>query len=171
MTVSIIAAVARNQVIGKDNSLPWHLPGDMQFFKEKTKGHHVLTGRKNYDSIPEKFRPLPNRTNIVITGNADHSAPGAHIFGSIEEGIEFARNNNETELFIIGGGQIYERTLALDLIDKMYITWVDAEPEGQIHFPPFDATQWREIERTDHSADEKNKYPFSIRTYDKLAKP
>jgi dihydrofolate reductase len=165
MIVSIIAAVARNRVIGKNNDLPWHLPNDMRFFKEKTKGHHVLTGRKNYDSIPEKFRPLPGRTNIVVTRNENYHAPGAEMFKTIEEGIAFAKANGEQELFVMGGGQIYEHALQLALVDKMYITWVDAEPEGDIRFPDFDRNVWKEVESLENPSDERNAFAHTFTTY------
>jgi dihydrofolate reductase len=103
MIVSGIAAVADNHVIGKDNQLIWRLPADMRHFKKMTEGHCVITGRKNYESIPVKFRPLINRTNIVVTRQSTYSAPGATIAHSIDEAIETARNIGETEVFIIGG--------------------------------------------------------------------
>src|ERR1035437_7885391 len=107
--ISIIVAVAENNVIGKDNSLIWHLPADMKYFKEKTSGHCVITGRKNYESIPAKFRPLPNRTNIVITRQANFKALGATVVSSIEEAIEKAKQRGDTEIFIIGGAEIYKQ--------------------------------------------------------------
>src|SRR5688572_5703899 len=122
MKVSIIVAISENNVIGKDNSLIWHLPADMKFFKEKTTGHCIITGRKNYESIPEKFRPLPNRTNIVISRNFNYSSPGAEVVNSLEEAIEFAKAKKETEAFIIGGGQIFEETLAKNLASVLYVT-------------------------------------------------
>jgi len=165
MKVSIIAAVARNRVIGRNNDLPWHLPNDMRFFKEKTKGHHVLTGRKNYDSIPEKFRPLPNRTNIVVTRNESYNALGAEMFKTIEEGIAFAKANGEPELFIMGGGQIYKHAIQLGVVDKMYITWVVAEPNGDIFFPEFDRNIWDKVESLKSPSDEKNAFAHIFTTY------
>src|SRR5690606_5688943 len=113
MIVSLIAALSRNNVIGKDNDLPWNLPDDMKYFMQTTKGHHCIMGRKNYESIPEKFRPLPNRTNIVVTRQEKFQAPGCIIVHSIDEGLAIARTNKETETFIIGGAEIYKTSLAV----------------------------------------------------------
>ena len=106
MRISIIVAVASNGVIGRDNDLVWRLRDDMKFFSDTTKGHAVLTGRRNYESIPERFRPLPNRANIVVTRNPNYEAPGADVVHSLEAGIECARALKVDELCIIGGGQI-----------------------------------------------------------------
>src|SRR6188472_2028406 len=124
MIISMIAALARNGVIGKANDLPWHLPDDMKFFMQTTKGHHVIMGRRNYESIPEKFRPLPNRANIVVTRQEDFDAPGCIVTHSIEEGLEIARQNKEFEVFIIGGAEIYNQGFAL--ATKLYLTEVHA---------------------------------------------
>ena len=107
MKVSLIVAVAENGVIGKDNDLIWHLPKDMRFFKETTMGHHVIMGRKNFESIPHKYRPLPDRTNIVITRQSEYKAEGCIVVNSVETALEIAKNNGDIEHFIIGGGQIY----------------------------------------------------------------
>lgn len=165
MIVTIIVAVAQNRVIGIDNDLPWHLHNDMMFFKNTTKGHHVLTGRKNYESIPERFRPLPSRVNIVVTRNEEFSAPGAEIVRTIEDGIAMAKKAGETELFVMGGGQIYEQVLDMDLVDKMYITWVEAEPNGDTHFPDLDYEKWTETERKVFPATDKDQYAHTIVTY------
>ncbi len=101
MIISLIAALTENHVIGKNNDLPWKLPDDMKFFMDTTKGHHVILGRKNYDSLPVKFKPLPNRTNIVVTRQRGFSAEGCQIVHSIEEGLEIAKTNNEPEVFIM----------------------------------------------------------------------
>lgn len=103
MILSLIAALSKNNVIGKNNDLPWYLPNDMKYFMQITKGHCVLMGRKNYESLPEKFRPLPNRTNILVTRQANFNAPGCVIFNTIEQGIIYAKEKGETELFVIGG--------------------------------------------------------------------
>src|SRR5258706_13667816 len=116
MTISLIAAVSENNVIGKDNQLPWYLPADMKYFREKTMGHCVITGRKNYDSIPEKFRPLPGRTNIIISRNPDLKIPGAIVVHSLQEAIQFVSQKKETECFIIGGREIFKQ--ALEYCDK-----------------------------------------------------
>ena len=160
MSISIIVAVAENNVIGKDNSLIWHLPADMKFFKEKTTGHCVIMGRKNYESIPEKFRPLPNRTNIIITHQKNYNALGAIVVNSVEEAINKAKKNGDNEIFIIGGAEIFNQTL--DQTDKIYYTKIYHSFEGDTFFPEIDLKKWKEIRRTDHNADEKNKYSYSF---------
>src|SRR3954471_6943606 len=117
--ISIIVACSENNVIGANNSLIWHLPADMKFFKEKTTGHCIITGRKNYESIPEKFRPLPNRTNIVITRQSDYSAPGASVVNSLEAALEKAKATGDEEIFIIGGAEIFNQ--ALRYTDRIYL--------------------------------------------------
>jgi dihydrofolate reductase len=111
MIISQIAAVAENRVIGRNNDLPWKLPDDMKFFMNTTKGHHVIMGRKNYESLHEKFRPLPNRTNIVVTRQKDFKAPGCHVVHSIDDALKIAEQNNEPEVFVIGGAEIYSLAL------------------------------------------------------------
>ena len=106
MKVSIIVAIAHDNVIGKNNDLVWHLPKDMKFFMDSTLNHYVIMGRRNYDSIPEKYRPLKNRTNVVVTRNTDFQAPDCVVVSSIQQGIEAAQENGDKECFIIGGGQI-----------------------------------------------------------------
>lgn len=166
MGVSLIVAVAENGVIGKDNDLIWHLPKDMRFFKETTMGHHVIMGRKNFESIPERFRPLPNRTNVVISRQSDYQAAGCIVVNSLEAALEIAQQNGDTEPFIIGGGQIYKLALVGNLVDKVYLTKVHHSFEGDTFFPEL-STEWKEIARVDHQADEKNAYNFSFITYTK----
>lgn len=168
MKVSIIVAVAENNVIGKDNTLIWHLPKDMQYFKKKTEGHHIITGRKNYISIPKKFRPLVNRTNIVLTHQVDFKEPNCVVLHSLEDAILYAKNNNETELFIIGGGQIYKEAIDKNLVDKMYITHVHQAFEGDTYFPEIDTTHWKIINSEKHYNDEKHKYSFTFVEYQKI---
>jgi len=165
MFISIIVAVAENNVIGKDNALIWHLPADMKFFKEKTTGHCVITGRKNYESIPEKFRPLPNRTNIIITRQKDYHAPGAIIVGSIEAAIDKAKQTGDDEIFIIGGAEIFKQTL--HLTDNIYYTKIYHSFEGDTFFPDIDLNKWKEISKTEHYPDEKNKYRYSFIQFEK----
>ncbi len=164
--ISLIVAVAENNVIGKDNTLIWHLPADMKYFKEKTTGHTIITGRKNYESIPEKFRPLPNRTNIVITRQKDYNASGAIVCNTIESAIERAKQNNDTEIFIIGGAEIYKQSL--HLADKIYLTKIKHHFEGDAFFPEINFNEWKETERTAGITDEKNKYPHDFITYEKI---
>lgn len=142
MIRSIIVAIAKNNAIGKDNDLLWHIPEDMRFFKKTTNGHCIITGRKNYESIPEKYRPLPNRTNIVVTRNTEYLAEGAIVLNSIEAALEYANSLAEEEVFIIGGGQIYAEALNLGLVDKMYITHVDKAFEADTFFPVIEIEKW-----------------------------
>src|SRR5215213_1896787 len=107
MIISLIAALSKNRVIGKNNDLPWQLPDDMKYFMQTTKGHHCIMGRKNYDSIPAKFKPLPLRTNIVVTRQQNLDAPGCIVVDSIEQALAVAAGHSESEVFIIGGAEIY----------------------------------------------------------------
>ena len=158
MIISIIAAVAENGVIGGNNKLPWHLPLDMRFFMKTTEGHCILTGRRNYESIPEKFRPLKNRTNIVVTRQQNYAEETAElkIVGSLEEGIEIARKLKEKELFIIGGGQVYEQAMAL--ADRLYITEIKHQFQGDTYFPDIDPSKWEEVSRIKCAVDKHNAY-------------
>jgi dihydrofolate reductase len=158
--ISIIVAVAENNAIGKNNQLLWHLPADMKFFKEKTIGHCVITGRKNYESIPEKFRPLPNRTNIVITRQKNYNAPGAVVVSSLEEAIEKAKAISNDEIFIIGGGEIYAQSLSL--ADKIYLTKVHRTFDADTFFPELNLDDWEIISSIKYDADDKNEYPFTF---------
>ncbi len=167
MRVSLIVAVANNGVIGKDNDLIWHLPKDMKFFKETTLGHHVIMGRKNFESIPEKYRPLPNRTNVVITRQSDYKAEGCVVVNSVEEALEIAEQNGDTEPFIIGGGQIYKIALEQNLVDKIYLTKVHHTFEGDTFFPEL-GNYWKESERIDCKADEKHAHDYSFLTFEKI---
>ncbi len=164
--ISIIVAVSENNVIGKDNTLIWHMPADMKFFKETTTGHCIITGRKNYESIPEKFRPLPNRINIVITRQKDYDAPGTIIVGSVEEAIQKATETGDKEIFIIGGGEIFRQSL--HLTDKIYFTRIHHSFEGDVFFPELSTTEWKEVNRRDFKADEKNKYDYSFIEYQRI---
>lgn len=163
MKISMIAAVAENRVIGKNNDLVWRLPDDMKFFMQKTTGHHVIMGRKNFESLPPKFSPLPNRTNIVITRQEDLFIDGAHVVNSFDDALKIARNGREEEAFIIGGGEIYKMGLAV--ADIMYITEIKASFDGDAFYPDFDKSQWIEVERINHPIDEKHKYEFDFVTY------
>ena len=163
MKISMIAAMSRNRVIGKNNDLPWHLPDDFQYFKDQTNGHPVIMGRKNFESLPEKFRPLPNRTNIVLTHSQDYPAKGIQLANNLDEALAIARNHDQTEAFIIGGGQIY--LLGLAYADCIYLTEIDAEIEGDTFFPEIDPSAWREIRRIHHPADARHPYAFDFVTY------
>ena len=163
MIVSLIVAVSENGVIGKDNDLIGHLPKDMQFFKETTMGHHVIMGRKNFESIPHKYSPLPNRTNVIITRQADYAAEGCVVVNSVEAAIEIAKQNGDTEPFIIGGGQIYKLALEANLVDKIYLTKVHHSFEGDTFFPALN-TDWKEVNKAENKADEKHSYDYDFIT-------
>jgi dihydrofolate reductase len=141
--IILIAALAKNGVIGKDNALPWHLPEDLKRFKQLTGGHAVLMGRKTWESLPPKFRPLPNRRNFVLTRDAAYAAPGATVLHSLDEAMKVGAG--ETALFVIGGAEIYEHMLPR--ANRLELTEVDADFAGDAHFPSFDRAQWRESKR------------------------
>lgn len=166
MTITIIVAVARNLAIGKDNKLLWHLPEDMRFFKQTTLGHPVITGRKNYESIPEKFRPLPGRLNVVVTKQQQYTAPGATVVFSLEEAIEVAKRaadkEGKNEVFIIGGGMIYREALEKNLVNRILITKVDCAPEADTFFPQLAERAWKSTTIRQPSADENNPLSFRI---------
>lgn len=166
MVVSLIVAVSQNRVIGKDNALLWYLPADLAYFKRTTEGHHVILGRKNYFSIPEKYRPLPNRTNIILTRSADFKADGCIVLNSLEEAIDYAKKQGEKELFIIGGGQVYAEALQKNLVDRLYITEIEATFEGDTFFPKLDKL-WKKTSETHYIADDKNKYTMRFCIYEK----
>jgi dihydrofolate reductase len=165
MIVSAIAALSQNRVIGKNNDLPWKLPDDMKFFMETTKGHHVIMGRKNYDSLKGKFKPLPNRTNIVITRQSELEAPGCIVLHDVKEGLLIANKNGERECFIIGGAEIYK--LAMPHTNRLYLTQIQANIDGDTFFPEFDKRQWKETSRTHHPADDRHAYAFDFVIYEK----
>jgi dihydrofolate reductase len=171
--ISIIVAVSENNVIGKNNTLPWHMPADMAFFKEKTSGKVVIMGRKNYDSIPPKYRPLPNRTNIVVTRNPTFQAPGCTIVHTMAEPLgayKMAGHKGEfkdDEIFIIGGRDIYEFAL-VEFADKIYLTRIHADIEGDVFFPTVDWNKWKLVNQVSHKPDEKNKYAYSFLEYERV---
>ncbi len=160
MIISLIAAAAENNVIGRNNQLPWHLPSDMKYFREKTMGHCVIMGRKNFETIPDKFRPLPGRTNIIVTHQKDFSFPGIITANSIEEALEIVKQKNEPEAFIIGGGEIFKQ--ALGMADKIYLTRIHAAIDGNVFFPSLNMNEWKEETVQHFKADEKNKFDYSF---------
>ena len=167
MIVSLIVAQAKNRAIGKGNDLIWHLPTDMKFFKETTRGHHVLMGRKNYLSIPEKFRPLPGRPNLILTRQQGYIAPGCTVIHDIESGIDLAREAGEEELFVIGGGEVYKLALEKGLIDRMYITEVEASFDADAYFPEIDNSEWTVETIQKHVADDRHAHAFRMDIYNK----
>ncbi len=154
-TLTVIAAVARNGVIGKDNALPWHLPADLKRFKALTTGHTVIMGRKTWESLPEKFRPLPGRQNIVVTRNAGYAASGATVATSLPAALALARG---TQAFVIGGAKLYR--VALALADRLELTEISRDYEGDTFFPARDAKQWRETAREAQRDDTGLGYAF-----------
>lgn len=140
--ITLIAAVARNGVIGSNNALPWHLPEDLKHFKQLTTGNVVIMGRKTWESLPERFRPLPDRLNVVVTRNADYAAAGATVVHALEDALKVGAGKTA---FIIGGAELYVHALPLAL--RLELTEIDADIEGDAYFPPFDRREWREVKR------------------------
>ncbi|ROH97417.1 dihydrofolate reductase [Chryseobacterium daecheongense] len=160
--VTIVVAMGEKNEIGSNNQLLWHLPKDLKHFKDLTSGHPVIMGRKTYESIG---KPLPNRTNIVISRQKDWFEEGILIVGSIKEAVKFARKIDE-EVFIIGGGNIYEQTM--DITDKLEVTLVKADLEADTFFPEIDNKIWMKTQEVCHEKDEKNPYDFCFQTYEKI---
>ena len=163
MTISIIVAVAQDGVIGRNNKLIWRLPDDLKRFKALTTGHCVVMGRKTYESIG---RPLPQRTNIVVSRNVAFVAEGCTVVQDLEGALACARATADEEVFVIGGGQIYQMTLAL--AQKMYVTEVKAAFEGDAFFPKIDLELWHETSRQAHATDDKHAVAFDFVTYERL---
>jgi dihydrofolate reductase len=157
--VSLIAAMDRTRGIGIDNRLPWRLSADLRRFRELTMGHHIIVGRKTFESIG---KALPGRRTIIVTRNATYQGPddseSVSVVHSVEEAIDLARSRGETEVFVCGGAEIYAQ--ALDLADRLYLTFVEAEPNADVFFPEWDESKWEARESSYHPADEKNQYPF-----------
>lgn len=156
MKISIIVAASENHVIGIDNDLPWHLPNDMKFFVKTTTGHHILGGRKNFESFG---RALPKRTNLILSKNENFRFEGATVFQDIAQAIEFAKNNGEEELMVIGGGEIYKQILPQT--DRIYLTRVHTEIPGHTYFE-IDESEWNLIEKAYHPKDERHAFDFTI---------
>ena len=168
MIISIIVAISKNQVIGKNNQLIWHLPKDMKFFMDTTMDTVVIMGRKNYESIPKKYRPLKNRKNVIITRNKSYKAEGCVVVNSIDESLKVLNNIENKEVFVIGGGEIYKKFLEKGLIDRMYITHIDEYFDGDTFFPEFNYKSWKSTEILEHSKDVTNPHDFKIMVYNKL---
>jgi dihydrofolate reductase len=165
MTISIIAAMAENGLIGKANSLPWHLPADLKHFKELTLNKAVLMGEKTFFSIG---KPLKDRLNIVLSDNPVFEPSGCLLARSIEQAINLAKEKNVEELMVIGGASVYKQFLPL--ADKMYLTVIKGDFEGDIYFPKYDKSQWQEVSRQKNQPDEKNPYSYDFITLEKTAK-
>jgi dihydrofolate reductase len=156
--ITIIAAIANNNALGKDNDLIWHLPADLIRFRKTTTGHHIIMGRNTYESIG---RPLPNRITVIITRNMDYKAEGCIIVNSIEAALEIAKEDSSP--FIIGGAQIYKE--AIKIVDQLDITEVHHQFEADAFFPEIDLSIWNETKREPFLTDEKNKYEYSFVSY------
>lgn len=167
MKVSLIVAVDLEKGIGRDNDLMWHLPADMQFFKETTKGQIVVMGRKNFNSIPEKFRPLPGRQNVILTHNKSFQAEDCLVFHSLDECFSHFKNEDSRTLFIIGGGEVYRLALMSELLQEMFITTVNKVYGADTFFPDFDESLWEKSKIGYHEADDKHETDFTFWHYKK----
>lgn len=158
--VSLLVAMAHNRVIGKANTLPWHLPADLQHFKSLTMGHHIVMGRKTYESIG---KPLPGRISVVVSRNAHYVQPGVVVVNSLEAAILAC--SDDDEIFVIGGAEIYRQAIAL--ADRIYLTEIDAGISGDAYFTELDPALWTESARTSHTPDEKNRHAYDFVIYDR----
>ncbi|MGA0560378.1 dihydrofolate reductase [Larkinella sp. VNQ87] len=157
MLISLIAAVAENGVIGQDNDLVWSLPDDFKYFKQTTSAHPILMGRKTFESLG---KPLKNRLNVVITRNAEYRPDEVVVVDSLENALAEARKTGTDEAFVIGGAEVYKQ--ALPLADRLYLTEVKASFEGDTRFPDFDRTDWQEVSRQHHPADDRHAISFDF---------
>ncbi|MBP6472704.1 MAG: dihydrofolate reductase [Chloroflexi bacterium] len=163
MIISLIAAMDKNRVIGQNGRLPWRLPADMHRFVDLTLGKPVIMGRKTYDSIQPKYRPLHGRTNIILTHSADYGAPGCFVVHAIEQALAAA--GDAPEVMVIGGTAVYAQFLPR--ASRLYLTLINAEFPGDAYFPPYDESAWTITAREAHEPDEKNPYPYEFLTLDK----
>ncbi|MCA0970407.1 dihydrofolate reductase [Halobacillus litoralis] len=160
--ISFIFAMDRNRLIGKDNDLPWHIPNDFKFFKDMTIGKTIIMGRKTFESFG---KPLPDRKHIVITSNHDYDREGCTVIHSIDDILEMEKNDPDTEWFVIGGTVLFEKMLPY--ADRMYLTYIDYEFEGDTHFPEYDESDWKLVSETKGEKDEKNPYDYYFRIYER----
>ena len=161
MKISIIVAQGENNVIGKDNDLPWHLPGDLRHFKKTTTGHHLIMGRKTFESLG---RPLPNRVSIVLTRNKKYPVPDGHyVVHDLSAALDICRSKGLEQVYILGGAEVFE--MALPYTDELVITEVDASPEGDTFFPAIENAEWVTVSREHFPKDEENEYGYSFVTY------
>lgn len=158
--LTLIAAAGENNELGKNNDLVWHLPDDFKRFKKITSGHHIIMGRKTFDSFPQ---PLPNRTHVVITRQENFKKPGIIVVHSLERAIELTKDDPQP--FVIGGGEIYK--IAMDVADKIELTRVHGEFEADAFFPEIDESQWKLVAKEYHEKDEKHQYAFTYLTYER----
>jgi len=169
--VCAIVAMGQNRVIGRDGDLPWRLSDDLKSFKAITSGKPLIIGRKTWESFPR--RPLPGRENIVLSRDGAYAAPGARVYSSlapaINVAISIAQTDGVDEIFIAGGGTVYER--AMPMVERLYLTRVEASPDGDALFPQIDMTEWRIASETAHTADAKNDHNFTITCLDRVISP
>lgn len=160
--LALIAAIARNRVLGKDNQLLWQLPEDMRHFRATTRGKPVIMGRKTWESLPEKFRPLPGRLNIVVSHNPDYAASGATLAGSLENAIRAAEAQAGTaaEIFVIGGAELYRQ--ALPFAQRVYLTEIASDFAGDVYFPELAASEWQEVSRVPQQEPCELAYAFAV---------
>ena len=163
-TITLIAALASNNVIGRSNQVPWKIPGEQAYFKKMTMGHPIVMGRKTWDSIG---RPLPGRRNVVVTRNRQFVAPGAEAVASLDEAL--AQTGDAGEIFIIGGGELYVQ--ALPHAHRLLLTEIDAEVEGDAFFPVFDRSQWLETSRVRHLPTQDRPFSYSFVVYERRQQP
>lgn len=161
--ISVIVAMAKNRVIGADGKIPWHLPNELQLFKRVTMGHHIIMGRKTFDSIG---RLLPGRTTVIVTRQPDYSVPGAKVAHSLDEAL--GQCAGDAEAFVIGGGELYRA--ALPRADRVYLTVVDAEPEGDTRMPELDPAQWRNSGSEQFRRDERHAHDYRFEILDRVAR-
>lgn len=159
--IILIAAAAQNNALGKDNQMLWHLPADFRRFKALTSGHHIIMGRKTFESLPGM---LPNRTHIIVTRQSDFSVPGCIIANSLEDAIELAPADED--VFVIGGAQIYRQ--ALPIADRVELTRVHTTLDADAYFPELDPAQWKLVSIEEHPTDERHAYAFTFETYDRI---
>ena len=162
MIISQIVAVSENGVIGKDNALPWQMPDDQAYFRKTTWGHHIVTGRRNYEA---EGRALPGRVNLVLSRNSQLQLPDAVVVHHLEEAVDIAKKAGESELFIVGGEEIYN--LAMDITDRIYLTRIHARFEGDTFYPEPDMKVWKEVSRIPMKRDEKNPYDYDYLVYER----
>lgn len=168
MKVILIAALGKNREIGKNNDLMWHLPKDMKFFKDTTVGSPVIMGRKNWDSIPERYRPLSGRLNIVLTHDTSWNADGAMVAHKLEDALHLAAHTGAETCYVVGGAQIYALALDAGVADELVLTHVEADfPDAEAFFPPFEAEHWKKEVLGHVPADDKHAFAFTFARYTK----
>lgn len=163
MIISHIVAVSENNVIGKNNKLPWQMPADMTYFNRVTKGHYVIMGRKNYES---EGKALRERINIIITRNREYKIDDGIIVHSLNEALDIPRGKNEEEVFIVGGGTIYEQSI--DIADRIYLTRIHTVIDGDVFYPELNKSQWKLVSKISHSKDNMNPFDYTFYIYERI---